>query len=120
MLGGTQSLHTNGFDEALGLPTEEAARIALRTQQIVGHETGVANTVDPLAGSYYIESLTNEIERRAQLYLDKIEALGGTLRGSGKGCAPPSPSPKGCAAWARPTRRAISSRPTARNTATPW
>jgi methylmalonyl-CoA mutase N-terminal domain/subunit len=80
VLGGTQSLHTNGFDEALGLPTEEAARIALRTQQIVGHETGVANTIDPLAGSYYIESLTNEIERRAQLYLDKIEALGGTLR----------------------------------------
>jgi methylmalonyl-CoA mutase N-terminal domain/subunit len=80
VLGGTQSLHTNGFDEALGLPTEEAARIALRTQQIVGHETGVANTVDPLAGSYYIESLTSEIERRAQLYLDKIESLGGTLR----------------------------------------
>jgi methylmalonyl-CoA mutase N-terminal domain/subunit len=80
VLGGTQSLHTNGFDEALGLPTEEAARIALRTQQIVGYETGAANTIDPLAGSYYIESLTNEIERRAQLYLDKIEALGGTLR----------------------------------------
>jgi methylmalonyl-CoA mutase, N-terminal domain len=80
VLGGTQSLHTNGFDEALGLPTEEAARIALRTQQIVGHETGVANTIDPLAGSYYIESLTNEIERRAQLYLEKIESLGGTLR----------------------------------------
>jgi len=80
VLGGTQSLHTNGYDEALGLPTEEAARIALRTQQIVGHETGAANTVDPLAGSYYIESLTNEIEQRAQLYLDKIEALGGTLR----------------------------------------
>jgi methylmalonyl-CoA mutase N-terminal domain/subunit len=80
VLGGTQSLHTNGFDEALGLPTEEAARIALRTQQIVGHETGVANTIDPLAGSYYIESLTNEIERRADLYLDKIESLGGTLR----------------------------------------
>ncbi len=80
VLGGTQSLHTNGYDEALGLPTEEAARIALRTQQIVGHETGVANTVDPLAGSYYIESLTNEIEQRAQLYLDKIESLGGTLR----------------------------------------
>jgi methylmalonyl-CoA mutase N-terminal domain/subunit len=80
VLGGTQSLHTNGFDEALGLPTEEAARVALRTQQIVGYETGVANTIDPLAGSYYIESLTNEIERRAQLYLDKIESLGGTLR----------------------------------------
>jgi methylmalonyl-CoA mutase N-terminal domain/subunit len=80
VLGGTQSLHTNGFDEALGLPTEEAARVALRTQQIVGYETGVANTVDPLAGSYYIESLTSEIERRAQLYLEKIESLGGTLR----------------------------------------
>src|ERR1700719_948035 len=72
VLGGTQSLHTNSYDEALGLPTEEAARIALRTQQIVGHETGVANTVDPLAGSYYIESLTNEIEVRAQAYLEKI------------------------------------------------
>ena len=80
VLGGTQSLHTNGFDEALGLPTEDAARIALRTQQIIGHETGVANTIDPLAGSYYIESLTNEIEHRARLYLEKIEAMGGTLR----------------------------------------
>jgi len=80
VLGGTQSLHTNGFDEALGLPTEEAARIALRTQQIVGYETGAANTIDPLAGSYYIESLTNEIEHRSRLYLEKIEALGGTLR----------------------------------------
>jgi methylmalonyl-CoA mutase N-terminal domain/subunit len=80
VLGGTQSLHTNGFDEALGLPTEEAARIALRTQQIVGYETGAANTIDPLAGSYYIESLTSEIEQRATLYLAKIEALGGTLR----------------------------------------
>jgi methylmalonyl-CoA mutase N-terminal domain/subunit len=80
VLGGTQSLHTNGYDEALGLPTEEAARTALRTQQIIGYETGAANTIDPLAGSYYIESLTNEMESRAQLYLDKIEALGGTLR----------------------------------------
>ncbi|HEY7406032.1 MAG TPA: methylmalonyl-CoA mutase family protein [Candidatus Angelobacter sp.] len=80
VLGGTQSLHTNGYDEALGLPTEEAARIALRTQQIVGYETGAANTIDPLAGSYYIESLTNEIEHRAALYLEKIEAMGGTLR----------------------------------------
>lgn len=80
VLGGTQSLHTNGFDEALGLPTEDAARIALRTQQIVGYETGAANTIDPLSGSYYIESLTNEIEHRARLYLEKIESLGGTLR----------------------------------------
>ncbi|HET9791227.1 MAG TPA: methylmalonyl-CoA mutase family protein [Candidatus Angelobacter sp.] len=80
VLGGTQSLHTNSFDEALGLPTEEAARIALRTQQIVGFETGVANTIDPLAGSYYIESLTNELERQANQYLSKIDALGGTLK----------------------------------------
>jgi methylmalonyl-CoA mutase, N-terminal domain len=80
VLGGTQSLHTNGYDEALGLPTEEAARIALRTQQMIGYETGVANTIDPLAGSYYIESVTNEIERRAGLYLEKIEGMGGTLR----------------------------------------
>lgn len=80
VLGGTQSLHTNSFDEALGLPTEEAARIALRTQQIVGFETGVANTIDPLAGSYYIESLTNELERQANQYLSRIDALGGTLK----------------------------------------
>jgi methylmalonyl-CoA mutase N-terminal domain/subunit len=80
VLGGTQSLHTNSFDEALGLPTEEAARIALRTQQIIAHETGAPNTIDPLAGSYYIESLTSEIEQRANGYLEKIDAIGGTLR----------------------------------------
>jgi methylmalonyl-CoA mutase N-terminal domain/subunit len=85
VLGGTQSLHTNSFDEALGLPTEDSARIALRTQQIVGHETGVANTIDPLAGSYYIESLTNEIEHRAQAYIDKVDAMGGTLKAIEKG-----------------------------------
>jgi len=72
VLGGTQSLHTNGFDEALSLPTENAARIALRTQQILAHESGVAQTVDPLAGSYYVESLTNEIERRADEYMATI------------------------------------------------
>ena len=72
VLGGTQSLHTNGFDEALALPTENAARIALRTQQILAHESGVAETVDPLAGSYYVESLTNEIERRVEAYLATI------------------------------------------------
>jgi methylmalonyl-CoA mutase N-terminal domain/subunit len=72
VLGGTQSLHTNGFDEALSLPTENAARIALRTQQILAHESGVAQTVDPLAGSFYIESLTNEIERRADEYMATI------------------------------------------------
>jgi methylmalonyl-CoA mutase, N-terminal domain len=80
VLGGTQSLHTNSFDEALGLPTEDSARIALRTQQIIGYETGAPNTVDPLAGSYYIESLTSEIEDRAKVYLAKIDTLGGTLR----------------------------------------
>lgn len=72
VLGGTQSLHTNGFDEALSLPTENAARIALRTQQILAHESGVAQTVDPLAGSFYVESLTNEIERRALEYMTTI------------------------------------------------
>jgi methylmalonyl-CoA mutase N-terminal domain/subunit len=80
VLGGTQSLHTNSYDEALGLPTEESARIALRTQQIIGYETGAPNTVDPLAGSYYIESLTQEIEQKATAYLEKIDSLGGTLR----------------------------------------
>jgi methylmalonyl-CoA mutase N-terminal domain/subunit len=80
VLGGTQSLHTNSFDEALGLPTEESVRVALRTQQIIAYETGAPHTVDPLAGSYYIESLTNEIEERAKLYLEKIDAMGGTLR----------------------------------------
>jgi methylmalonyl-CoA mutase N-terminal domain/subunit len=80
VLGGTQSLHTNSMDEALGLPTERAALLALRTQQVIAHETGVAATVDPLAGSYFVESLTNEIERRARDYLDKIESLGGCVR----------------------------------------
>src|ERR1700733_2826196 len=75
VLGGTQSLHTNGFDEALSLPTENAARIALRTQQILAHESGVAQTVDPLAGSFYVESLTNEIERRADEYMATIAGL---------------------------------------------
>ncbi|HEX7157734.1 MAG TPA: methylmalonyl-CoA mutase family protein, partial [Edaphobacter sp.] len=75
VLGGTQSLHTNGFDEALALPTEQAARIALRTQQILAHESGVAATVDPLAGSYYVESLTNEIELRAGEYMATIAAF---------------------------------------------
>jgi methylmalonyl-CoA mutase, N-terminal domain len=76
-LGGTQSLHTNGYDEALALPTAQAATLALRTQQIVAHESGVANTVDPLAGSYYVESLTNEIERRAVECISEIAGLGG-------------------------------------------
>jgi methylmalonyl-CoA mutase N-terminal domain/subunit len=80
VLGGTQSLHTNSFDEALGLPTEDAATLALRTQQVLAHESGVTDTVDPLGGSYFIESLTNELERDAEDYLRKIDALGGMLR----------------------------------------
>ena len=79
VLGGTQSLHTNSYDEALALPTEQAARIALRTQQIVAYESGAPQTVDPLAGSYYVESLTDEIEQRASAYLEKIAALGGMI-----------------------------------------
>src|SRR5271157_5788271 len=85
VLGGTQSLHTNGYDEALALPTEEAARIALRTQQIIASESGVAQTVDPFAGSYYVESLTTEIEQQARTYLDRIDALGGMLRAIERG-----------------------------------
>jgi methylmalonyl-CoA mutase N-terminal domain/subunit len=80
VLGGCQSLHCNALDEALALPTENAALIALRTQQIIAHESGVANTTDPVGGSYAIEALTGEIERRAQAYIDKIDALGGMLR----------------------------------------
>jgi len=79
VLGGTQSLHTNSRDEALSLPTEESVQIALRTQQIIGYESGAADTVDPLAGSYYVEHLTDEIERRAQKYIDEIDAMGGAL-----------------------------------------
>jgi methylmalonyl-CoA mutase, N-terminal domain len=79
VLGGTQSLHTNGFDEALSLPTEAAATIALRTQQIVAAESGATDTVDPLAGSYYVENLTNEIEKQAWLEIEKIDAMGGAV-----------------------------------------
>ena len=77
--GGTQSLHTNGYDEALALPTERAAKIALRTQQIVAHESGAADTVDPFAGSYFVEALTDEIATRAQELIDKIEEMGGSV-----------------------------------------
>jgi methylmalonyl-CoA mutase N-terminal domain/subunit len=80
VLGGCQSLHTNGLDEALALPTENAATLALRTQQIIAHETGVANTADPLGGSYAIEALTDQIESRAQEYIERIDAMGGMLR----------------------------------------
>ncbi|QHS22673.1 methylmalonyl-CoA mutase family protein [Virgibacillus sp. MSP4-1] len=80
VLGGTQSLHTNSRDEALALPTEESARIALRTQQIIAHESGVADTVDPLAGSYYVESLTDQMEEEVEKYLHKIEELGGAVQ----------------------------------------
>src|SRR4051794_39321495 len=79
VLGGTQSLHTNSFDEALALPTEHAVRLALRTQQVIAHETGVVNTIDPLGGSYYLEQLTNELERQAYEYFGQIEQLGGVV-----------------------------------------
>jgi methylmalonyl-CoA mutase N-terminal domain/subunit len=79
VLGGTQSLHTNGYDEALSLPTEAAAKIALRTQQVIAFESGVTDTVDPLAGSYFIEALTDEIEQAAQIYIEKIDAMGGSV-----------------------------------------
>jgi methylmalonyl-CoA mutase N-terminal domain/subunit len=79
VLGGTQSLHTNSFDEALALPTEHAVRIALRTQQVIAHESGVVNTIDPLGGSYFVEQLTNELERQAYEYFDRIEKLGGVV-----------------------------------------
>jgi methylmalonyl-CoA mutase, N-terminal domain len=79
VLGGTQSLHTNSYDEALALPTEEAVRIALRTQQIIAHETGVANTIDPLGGSYFVEALTDELERQAYAYFERIDELGGMV-----------------------------------------
>ncbi len=85
VLGGTQSLHTNSYDEALALPTEQSARIALRTQQVIAYESGAPQTIDPLAGSYYIESLTDQIESGARAYLDKIDALGGTLKAIERG-----------------------------------
>jgi len=79
VLGGTQSLHTNSFDEALALPTENAVRLALRTQQVIAHEVGAVNTIDPLGGSYYVEHLTSELERQAYEYFDQIEQLGGVV-----------------------------------------
>jgi methylmalonyl-CoA mutase N-terminal domain/subunit len=79
VLGGTQSLHTNGFDEALGLPTAKAAKTALRTQQVIGYESGVVDTVDPLAGSYFVEALTDEVEAKAFEYIDKIDGMGGAV-----------------------------------------
>jgi methylmalonyl-CoA mutase N-terminal domain/subunit len=79
VLGGTQSLHTNSFDEALALPTENAVRLALRTQQVIAHETGVVNTIDPLGGSYYVEELTNRLEAEAYEYFDRIRKLGGVI-----------------------------------------
>lgn len=85
VLGGTQSLHTNSKDEALALPSEEAVRIALKTQQIVAHESGVADTVDPLAGSYFVESLTKELEDKAKAYIDTIDKMGGTTKAIEKG-----------------------------------
>jgi methylmalonyl-CoA mutase, N-terminal domain len=80
IMGGTQSLHTNSFDEALALPTEQAVRVAVRTQQIAALETGVANTIDPLGGSYFIEALTDELERQAYEYFRQIDEMGGVIK----------------------------------------
>ena len=85
VLGGTQSLHTNSFDEALALPTEEAVRVALRTQQIIAEETGVANTIDPLGGSYFVEALTDQMEEQAYAYFERIDALGGMVEAVKRG-----------------------------------
>jgi len=85
VLGGTQSLHTNSMDEALGLPTEHSALLALRTQQVIAYETGVADTVDPLAGSYFVEALTDAVERGAREYLARIDAMGGAVRAIERG-----------------------------------
>jgi methylmalonyl-CoA mutase, N-terminal domain len=85
VLGGTQSLHTNSYDEALALPTEEAVRIALRTQQIIAEETGVVNTIDPLGGSYFVESLTDRMEEQAYAYFRKIDQLGGMVEAVKRG-----------------------------------
>jgi methylmalonyl-CoA mutase N-terminal domain/subunit len=85
VLGGTQSLHTNSYDEALALPTPEAVRIALRTQQVIAHETGVTNTVDPLGGSYFVESLTDQMEQAAYEYFARIDELGGMVEAIKRG-----------------------------------
>jgi len=85
VLGGTQSLHTNGYDEALALPTETAAKIALRTQQIIAHESGVTDTVDPLAGSYFVEALTNEMEQKALDLIEVTDKMGGMVKAIERG-----------------------------------
>jgi len=85
VLGGTQSLHTNSMDEAYCLPTEDAVRVALRTQQVLAHESGVVNTIDPLAGSYFVEALTNEMEEEAYKYFDQVEAMGGVIEAIERG-----------------------------------
>jgi methylmalonyl-CoA mutase N-terminal domain/subunit len=85
VLGGTQSLHTNSMDETLALPSEKAVRIALRTQQLIAHETGVINTIDPLAGSYFVEARTDEMEEAAEAYFHRIDELGGVVKAIDKG-----------------------------------
>ena len=85
VLGGTQSLHVNSKDEALALPTEESAQISLRTQQILAHESGVSESVDPLAGSYYIENLTDSLEQKAFEYIERIDSMGGAVEAIRKG-----------------------------------
>src|SRR5687768_18454901 len=84
-MGGTQSLHTNSYDEALALPTEDAVRLALRTQQVIAHESGVPNTIDPLGGAYFVEKLTDEMERAAYEYFARIDELGGMVEAVKRG-----------------------------------
>ena len=105
VLGGTQSLHTNSFDEALALPTENAVRLALRTQQVIAHETGVANTIDPLGGSYYVEDLTNRLEAEAYDYFDRIEKLGGVVEAIKQNFFSSARSPRRRSATRRRSRR---------------
>ena len=132
VLGGTQSLHTNSYDEALALPTEEAVRIALRTQQIIADETGVANTIDPLGGAYFVEALTDELERQAYDYFAKIDELGGmveavkpairsarspTPRSSSRSRSTPAGAPS---SGSTATPRATSRRPSSCASIRPW
>ena len=119
VLGGTQSLHTNSYDEALALPTEEAVRIALRTQQIIAHETGVANTIDPLGGSYFVEALTDELERQAYDYFAKIDELGGMVAGGQAELPPARDRRRRLRAAGRDRRRAGASSSASTSTARP-
>ena len=117
--GGTQSLHTNGYDEALALPTERAAKLALRTQQIIAHESGAADTVDPFAGSYYVEALTDEVERRARTLIERVDELGGSVAGDQRSSRARSRSPPSATTSATAPSRTSSSASTGTSRTTP-